>query len=208
MTGDNARCGTMGVVSDLEIPWVIAGNGIRLRPWRDDDLSALRAVAEDPYAQLLTGLTPGDEEGARAYLEAMVKDIRRVRGLGYSFAIADDDTGEAVGSIGMWLRAVAPDGATGYREEAHGRGSLGYWSVPARRRSGVATEALRIISPWALSLGSVERLELFIETSNVGSWRAAERAGYQREGLLRSFQRIGGERRDMFVYSRLPTDAV
>ena len=197
----------MGVLTELEAPPELAGNGIRLRPWRDDDLAALLAVAEDPYAQLLTGLTPGDEDGARAHLRGLVKDVRRVRGLGYSFAIADAGTGEAVGSIGMWLRAVAPDGATGYREEAHGRGSLGYWIVPAQRRSGLATEALRTISPWALSLDGVERLELFIETSNVGSWRAAERAGYQREGLLRSFQRIGSERRDMFVYSRLPTDA-
>ena len=134
-------------MSPLEPPPELAGGRIVLRRWREEDLPALLAVAEDPYAQLLTGLVPGDEEGAREYMRSLVLDVRRERGLGYSFAIADPASGDAVGSIGMWLRAVAPDGTTGYREEAHGRASLGYWVMPARRGAGVATQALRLISP-------------------------------------------------------------
>ena len=38
------------------------------------------------------------------------------------------------------------------------------------------------------------------------SWRAAVGAGYVREGLLRSWQRVGEDRRDMYAYSRLPSD--
>lgn len=46
----------------------------------------------------------------------------------------------------------------------------------------------------------MHRLQLYIEPSNVGSWRTAERAGYVREGLLRSWEVVGNERRDMFMY--------
>jgi RimJ/RimL family protein N-acetyltransferase len=40
-----------------------------------------------------------------------------------------------------------------------------------------------------------------IEPWNVGSITTAERAGYEREDLLRSHQQIGGRRRDMFLYA-------
>jgi RimJ/RimL family protein N-acetyltransferase len=36
---------------------------------------------------------------------------------------------------------------------------------------------------------------------NAGSIGTAERAGYEREGLLRSHQEIGGRRRDMLLYA-------
>jgi hypothetical protein len=35
------------------------------------------------------------------------------------------------------------------------------------------------------------------------SQRAADRCGFRREGLLRSWQTIGRQRRDMYVYGRL-----
>ena len=63
-----------------------------------------------------------------------------------------------------------------------------------------------MVSAWGLSLPEIHRLELYVEPSNEGSWRAAERAGYVREGLLRSWQPVGGHRRDMYMYSRLFTD--
>jgi RimJ/RimL family protein N-acetyltransferase len=34
----------------------------------------------------------------------------------------------------------------------------------------------------------------------------AEAVGFHREGLLRSFMHVGGERRDMLMYSLLPND--
>jgi [ribosomal protein S5]-alanine N-acetyltransferase len=42
---------------------------------------------------------------------------------------------------------------------------------------------------------------LHIEEWNVGSVRTAERVGYRREGLLRSYLEIGGRRRDMLRYA-------
>jgi RimJ/RimL family protein N-acetyltransferase len=53
----------------------------------------------------------------------------------------------------------------------------------------------------------LHRIELYIEPWNTGSIGTAERAGYQREGLLRSHQEIGGRRRDMLLYASV-RDAV
>ena len=92
------------------------------------------------------------------------------------------------------------------RQRAAGPGErrlLGRAGAPAQ---GVRTHALAAVSGWGLSLGPIHRLELYVEPWNEGSWRAAERAGYRREGLLRSWQEVGGTRRDMYVYSLLRGD--
>ena len=196
--GDDARMALPEVVPPLRF-----GHAL-LRTFEPGDLEVVEEAASDPYVRLLTGLNPGDPDGARTYVQR--QSWRLARGLGLSCAIADVDTGRAVGQIGLWLRARAPDGATGYLEEAHGRAALGYWVAPSHRRHGYATDALTAMSAWALTLPEVHRLELFVEPWNEGSWRAAERAGYHREGLLRSWQAVGDERRDMFVYSRLGDD--
>jgi RimJ/RimL family protein N-acetyltransferase len=47
---------------------------------------------------------------------------------------------------------------------------------------------------------------LYVEPWNVASIRTAEGAGFQREGLLRSWQEVGGVRKDMYMYSHLATD--
>jgi [ribosomal protein S5]-alanine N-acetyltransferase len=127
---------------------------------------------------------------ALAFIER--QQSRLSSGEGYSFAISRTDTGAAVGQIGLWLRDITL-----------GRASVGYWIAASARRRGYARAAIQMLSDWALSLPEVHRLELYVEPPNEASWRAAERAGYQREGLLRSWQLVGAERRDMYMYSRL-----
>jgi RimJ/RimL family protein N-acetyltransferase len=50
-------------------------------------------------------------------------------------------------------------------------------------------------------------LKAFIEPWNTGSIRVAETAGFQREGLMRSFAPLGGIRKDTFLYARITDDA-
>ena len=49
----------------------------------------------------------------------------------------------------------------------------------------------------------MQRIELWIEPGNAPSLRVAEEAGFTREGLLRSFMVVAGQRRDMLMYSRV-----
>jgi hypothetical protein len=87
----------------------------------------------------------------------------------------------------------------------------GYLLVLAQSRSGssrAAGSGRGIIPPVALtsfawSIPALHRIELYIEPWNVGSTKTAERAGCEREGLLRSHQEIGGRRRDMLLYTTI-----
>lgn len=176
-----------------EMP-VITHPPVMLRAFRDGDAGLVQSVANDALIPLITTVpASGDAGDARAFVERQHE--RLACGAGYSFAIADADTGDAVGQAGLWLRNLSD-----------GRASAGYWVAAQFRQRGYATAALDAISRWGLSLEGIHRIELYVEPWNEGSWRAAERVGYLREGLLRSWQWVGQERRDMYMYGLVRQD--
>ncbi len=131
-------------------------------------------LATDPYIPLIGSLpAAATAEEALAWIQR--QRGRLAEGIGLSFAIADAVSDVAVGTIGLWLR-----------ELSSGRASAGYSVSPAGRGRGVP---------------ELYRIELHIEPWNTGSIHVAESAGYQREGLLRSYQQIGDSRRDMELYA-------
>ncbi|ASD24167.1 hypothetical protein B7495_18620 (plasmid) [Cryobacterium sp. LW097] len=177
----------------LALP-VLSGERVRLREWRKSDVAIVQEASHDPLIPVLTTVpdTAGEPE-ALAFIERQ-HDRLRARA-GYVFAIADQDD-RAVGHIGLFFRAGA--GA---------RASVGYWIGPSQRRLGYAADALATLTAWAIQLDEFDRVELYVEPWNEGSWRAAERAGYAREGLLRAWERVNGHPRDMYIYARLTDHA-
>jgi RimJ/RimL family protein N-acetyltransferase len=109
--------------------------------------------------------------------------------------VIDAQTRALVGSIGV--------------HDLDGRsrkGEVGYWIAREHRGRGAATRALRLLARWALGELGLARLELLADVRNVASHRVAERAGFVREGVLRSAREIKGARCDMVLFARLPTD--
>ena len=87
------------------------------------------------------------------------------------------------------------------------QGEIGYIVTESARGRGVAGRALRLVTDWALDALGLLRVELLIDVDNPASIRVAERTGYQREGILRSYHVKGDHRADMVVYSMLPGDS-
>ena len=71
----------------------------------------------------------------------------------------------------------------------------------AHRGRGIASSALTALTAFAWTIPALYRAGLYIEPWNSSSIHVAEASGYQREGLLRSHQEIGGTRRDMLLYA-------
>ena len=178
----------------LVVP-ILAAGPFRLRPFTFEDIAVVREASSDPQIPLITTVpaTFTEDEGRR-FIERQWS--RAEQGTGYSFAIADAGTDHALGQAGLWLKDIG-----------EGRASVGYWVVGSARGRGTAAFAVQAVARWALHELQVPRLELYVEPWNIASMRTAERAGFQREGLLRSWQEVGGKRKDMYMYARLP-DAV
>ena len=86
------------------------------------------------------------------------------------------------------------------------RAATGYWPAAPARGRGSATRALRLLSRWAFDTLGLARLELTCGPDNTASQRVAERAGFVREGMLRSHLTFKNGRRDTVVYGLLPSD--
>lgn len=167
----------------------------RSRPFERRDAPLIQRAAGDPLIPLITTVPAiGSPASAVEFIERQHQ--RLLDRSGYSFAISDAGTDQALGQIGLWLK-----------DSPQGRASIGYWIDPHQRKRGVVSTALDALSRWGLALPGIHRLELYVEPWNEGSWRAAQRCGYVREGLMRSWEDVGGQRRDMYMYSRLGPDA-
>lgn len=90
----------------------------------------------------------------------------------------------------------------------HRRAELGIWIAPQLRGRGMGRRALRLAGDWLLGPVGLERLALLTEPDNVAMLRAAEAAGFVREGLLRSYGIKHGRRIDLVCTSLLPGDLV
>jgi RimJ/RimL family protein N-acetyltransferase len=103
------------------------------------------------------------------------------------------EDGQVVGSVGMTV------------SESEQTGTIGYWCVPAHRGRGVVTRAVGLLCRYAFDELHLERLQLVADPDNQASQRVAEKAGFTREGVLRSHLRHpDGRRRDSVMFSLLP----
>jgi [ribosomal protein S5]-alanine N-acetyltransferase len=168
-------------------------NGLRLRPWSLGDVDdVVRCCNEEQVRRFLPPIpipyTPLDAEefitGADDLLE---RDS-------LTMVTSDAASGALRGAVGM--RLLEPEVV-----------QFGYWVDPEACGRGVATTALTLISRWALRELAPARLQLFTDVENDVSMRVAERAGFTREGLLRNWYDLRGERRDAVMFSLLPGDA-
>ncbi|KAL2349473.1 hypothetical protein Fmac_003473 [Flemingia macrophylla] len=115
----------------------------------------------------------------------------------------------------VWCRAIC------LNNRAIGCVSLSSNSDHDRRRSvelgyvlgskywgkGVATLVVKQVVKAAFTeLEDLERVEALVDVKNVGSQRVLEKAGFQREGLLRKYVFLKGYSRDVFIFSVLSTD--
>lgn len=156
---------------------------IRLRPLTEDDVPAIAEACQDPEIPRWTPVpSPYTEEDAREFIGA-APNVR---------AIVDSSTDELLGTIGWrWVE---------------GNVQVGYWVKRDARGQGVATRALRLISLWAIDELGADRVQLITEPENVASQRVAEKAGFTREAMLRSYLEFKERRRDAVMFSLLRGD--
>jgi [ribosomal protein S5]-alanine N-acetyltransferase len=116
------------------------------------------------------------------------------KGEGLSLAIADARSNEALGAVVLLFR------------QEPGTVELGYWLIERARGRRLASRAVALLAPWALTDAGLERVQAHVALDNIASQRVLESVGFQREGHLRSYLVFDARRADALVYSLLPSD--
>jgi ribosomal-protein-serine acetyltransferase len=166
---------------------------LTLRPLSEPDTGDVVEACQD--AETLRWL-PLPRPYTRANAEWFIGTFapgQRVSGAGIVFAI--ESAGRLAGAIDLkhvdWTNKVA---------------EVGYWVAPWARGRGVASQAARVLARWAICDQGFERVELFAATGNAASQRAAEKAGFVREGVARNAGYVHGGRVDLVLFSLVPED--
>ena len=118
----------------------------------------------------------------------------------------------ALAASGRFAPLVVADGESGvilgggtlhHLDPERGLIELGYWLLPQARGRGIATKVARVLAEHAFALG-IQRVAAYVTVGNVESERVLERAGFTREGVIRSMPKSGGRRVDKTIFSLLP----
>ncbi|KAL5566949.1 hypothetical protein UlMin_030113 [Ulmus minor] len=107
-------------------------------------------------------------------------------------------SGHSIGCISVFL---------GSNQEDKYKAFIGYGVAPQYWGQGVATQALKIAVPLVFKdFPDLLRLQALVFVENKGSHMVLEKAGFQKEGLLRKYSFVKGVLRDLYIYSFLSTD--
>ncbi len=179
--------------SPLRPPDAFETARLRGRPPRENDAAAVfAAYAADPTTtrylawKPYTALTP-----LAAFLRGRAEAWHSGDGhYAYLLCLRGSDT--PIGSIGVFIDG--PKAMFGY---VLGRT---YWG------NGYAAEALKFLVDWAMAEPRLRRAWAYCAAENVSSARVMEKAGLEREGLLRAWQvfpNLGPDARDCVFYAKV-----
>ena len=165
-----------------------------IRGFENKDIDLVEKAAQDPLIPLITTVPANfSKEAGMKYIKR--QKTRHKTGVGYAFVIDDIKANVAVGSIFVGLNNIE-----------NGRASIGYWILKEFRGNKIIKRSLPTVINWVFEILEIPRVELYVEPLNVNSIKVAQSLGFQNEGLMRSWQKIGSERKDMFMLSLLATD--
>lgn len=174
---------------------VIRSARLELREYGADDARLVRellATGGEPEA--LPPGAPSDPDDVAGWLADGVHRPHR-DGTGVHLMMLDRAAGRIVGSISLFHADWEVRSA-----------EIGYGVRGDERGKGYAPEALLALARWALTDGGIQRAWLTANTDNTASVRVAEKAGFHREGTLRSAGMEADGLHDMAVFSLLDSD--
>ena len=157
---------------------------------RTEDVDTIAPAFADPDIQDAGNLPPFTREELLANLEHV--PALAASGRLMPLLVVDAARAEVLGG-----------GTLHHLDAERGIVEIGYWLFPHARGRGVATRVARILAEHAFSLG-VQRVEAYVNIGNEASDRVVERAGFTREGVVRSLPKPDGTRVDKTLYSLLP----
>lgn len=164
--------------------------GCTVRSWRATDAPELALVANDRGIWLnLRDVFPHPYR---------LEDAERFIGM---ISAQDPMTSYAIDVGG------APVGSVGFRfgtDVERVTAEIGYWLGAGYRGKGIATQAVRSVTGWAIDRYGLTRVFAHVFVTNHSSARVLERCGFVREATLRRSVIKDGRVLDQWLYGFVP----
>lgn len=138
-------------------------------------------------------LSWAERHSRRAWIRECMSARRRIReGSGLHTVIEVD--GQFAGQCDAWI------------DRFHSRSELGLWVGSGFASVGVGTAAAQLMVANLFDVVGVERISAPIAAENAATNWMAQRLGFTREGVMRSYLAAGARRRDHILWSLIRDD--
>lgn len=176
----------------------IEGDGIRLRPFREEDAASMPLEHDEAVRSFSVGLPTPDTFDDWL----LAQRSRNANGSSLSCAVADVATDRLLGGVDVNRLDVSLFAGTGI---------LGFWLLPDARGQGVVGRSLELLIPYAWTPADEGGLGLHQLTAgcavgNRPSRRVLRRAGFALVGTERQSIQVDGRPDDAMVFDLLATD--
>ena len=169
----------------------LGGDGVVLRPWRDDDAAAVLTLADDDATRRWSPSLRQVSTRAQALAWIHGRMLR-----GHDWAVTDPATGGLLGRVGLH-----------HFDEDRQMAEIGYGVLPAHRRRGVARRAVDTVAAHGFGALALTRIALEHATGNAASCAVARACGFAAEGVKRgALPRGDGGFDDVHLHARLAGD--
>jgi len=176
---------------------ILKDGSVAIRPFQPGDAQGVFEAIRESIADVTPWLRDLGSVQSVAEVEAFiaVQPENWANGIAYNFAITDLDGSTILGGCGLTQI-----------HQNHRFANLYYWVRSSRTRQGIASRATRLAARFGLETVGLQRIEIVVEEANTASLRVAEKAGAQREGILRNRINSHGVARDAAMFSLIPQD--
>ncbi|GGM50901.1 ribosomal-protein-alanine N-acetyltransferase [Longimycelium tulufanense] len=172
---------------------------IALRPAQMDDAAAWVAAVREDRASLerwwRTDPRPWHERITTREWRAQCEGLLRAARRGYALPFALVVDGRFAGQF--TLDRI---------DRAHGAAEVGVWVARDYRDGVVVVTAMRLLLQHAFGALGLYRVVAPIDVDNRPAAAAAARVGFRREGVMRGYLDVGGQRRDHVLWAILRED--
>lgn len=186
----------------FSVPELIETARLLLRPFSVDDAPQLHEALVESISELRDNLWFLPWVVEEQTLQSAAARCRKAQGnfllrLDLPYLVFERHSGRLVASAGL------------HRTDwALPKTEIGYWVRTSEVGKGYATEAVNVLTDWALHGLKAMRVELVTDEVNVASRAVALRCGFQLEGVLRNTARApDGQLRNSCLFARVPAAA-
>jgi [ribosomal protein S5]-alanine N-acetyltransferase len=162
-----------------------------LRPFSLDDAGDVQRLAGAPEVADTTLNIPHPYEDGMAETWLGTHQARFDAGEGVVFAITLRDMSALIGAIGLEIT------------KRHRRAEMGYWVGVPYWGQGYCTEAAQAVVAYGFRELDLHKVVATHLVRNPASGRVMQKAGMQREGLMRQHQLNGERFEDLVIYGLL-----
>jgi RimJ/RimL family protein N-acetyltransferase len=179
-------------------PAEITAGSLHLRAPRLGEVEQIAAACRDAEIACWTRVpTPYGSQDAVAFVHRSRQDWEADRAA--TFTVLDATTAALLASVRLVFDPA-------YEPEAPGGpvASVGYWTAPRARGTGVGRRSVAALCRWGFGFLALERISWTAAVGNDASRRLAESVGFTVEGVARRGLVLHGERVDAWTGSLLP----